>query len=120
MATIEDDSGTILRMRSAGSSFGPYTAWTQVTIPPTEKLEEATIVTDDAGSYHWVFFVSGDQCAVFTAPYGHPEHGAGGRECYKGIDGNCGFFLPGHGTIYAASGRSCTGWGIPLCVGWCR
>ena len=120
MAIPDSAVGTVLRIRSAGSSFGPYTAWTQVTIPPTESLKNATVVTDDAGSYHWVEHVDGDQCAVFTASHGHPEHGAGGRECYKGIEGNCGFFMPGFGTIYAASGKSCSGWGIPLCVGWCN
>ena len=120
MAIPENAEGTILRIRSAGSSFGPYNPWQQVTIPPTGSLDQATLVTDDAGAYWWVEFVSGDQCAVFTAPYGHPEHGAGGRECYKGIDGNCGLFMPGHGAIYAASGRSCSGWGVPLCRGWCN
>ena len=120
MAIPEDAEGTILRIRSAGSSFGPYSAWTQVTIPPTESLDKATLVTDDAAAYWWIEFQSGDQCALFTAPYGHPEHGQGGREAYEGLGGTAMFYMPGHGAIYAASGKSCSGWGIPLCRGWCR
>lgn len=121
---------TIVRVRSGGSTYGPYSEWRHVTVQPVERknlLFDSTSLENDASAYWWVQWVSGPQACVFTAvPDGridrplHPASVGGGRNCSDDDGGKCGFFMPGHWWVFAASGRDCGGYGIEECTGWCQ
>ena len=121
---------TVVRVRSGGSSFGPYGEWRHVTVQPTDRrslLTDSTSLEDDASAYWWVEHVSGPPACVFTAvPEGRigtrlkPDTVGGGRDCSQDDGGRCGFFMPGQWWVFAASGRDCGGYGIDICTGWCQ
>lgn len=102
----EGDPETIIECRQAGSTFGPYTSWAQVTLGP-----EAVAVNPDHAAYTWCRYISGDQACLYTAG------DAGGRDCGPGHR-NCGFFLRGY-AAWGVSGKACVSAGISQCQGWC-
>ena len=121
VAQADPGEATIVQWRAAGASYGPFTAWWQATIPPTDDVHEATPVAGAHASYRWIEHLSGPQACAFTARPSPDGAGlveiGGGRDCtHPGA--SCGYFMPGW-TIYLASGRACDAFGVPECTGIC-
>lgn len=109
---------TILRIeRTAAVFVGPFDVQ-HATVQETPDVQHATLIDDDTAGWRHVYWQSGPAACVFTARMdedGHLREVAGGRDCGPNDAGaRCAFIEQGY-PVFAASGRTCTGWRIGGC-----
>lgn len=121
-ALADDPDPTVVEYRTAGSSFGPWNAWQEATLPPVDSIWNATTIEADQSTYVWVRHKSGPEACILTKPKegSHPSpYWAAGRTIHANQHGQTAYFQPGFGTVVGASGRSCQGYGVSDCTGIC-
>ena len=118
---------TILRWRIGAYPADPGRDWKLASVQPTEDARHGTLIAAELDGFRWVEHVSGPIACIYTAT---PRRGPGGKfEAVDGIGGGrdcsahvrdnaCGYFEEGW-TIFAASGGSCSAFGIAPCSGVC-
>ena len=113
----DEPEPTIVEVQEAAAPFGPYTNWQEQTIPETTHAHQGTLIDADRAVFRWVRYKSGPQACIYSMDQDGGNIG-GGRECGPGVE-HCGYFMEGY-LVWGASGKSCTGFGIPPCGGICQ
>ena len=115
---------TTVRVRMAGASYGPYTAWKNYELHGYDDVNLSLQLPSHWGSYRWVIYRSGPQACAFTAvdadhrPHTHRLTNIGGGRTID-ADNNSAYFQPWPADVWIAQGP-CSEHGIPECSGICR